>query len=79
METIIIIIAIVLIIIAFFVGRSLASKPIENKNDEIRKELEELQKQKNTKLKELETLTQTKKEEEAERRHQLDKLDSDLC
>ena len=79
METIIIIIAIILIIIAFFVSRSLASKPIENNNYKIKQELEELQKQKNTELKELEILVQTKKEQEAERRHELDKLDSDLC
>ena len=79
METIIIIIAIILIVIAFFVGRSLASKPIENNNYKIKQELEELQKQKNTELKELEILVRTKEEQETERRHQLDKLDSDLC
>ena len=79
METIIIVIAIILVIIAFFVGRSLASKPIEDNNKRIKQELDELEKQKNTELKELEILVQTKKEQEAERRHQLDKLDSDLC
>lgn len=78
MESIIIIIAVILIITAFFVGRNLASKPIENNNYKIKKELEELQLQKNTELKELEILVQTKKEEEAKRRHELDKLDSDL-
>jgi cell shape-determining protein MreC len=42
METIIIIVAIVLIIIAFYLGRKFASKPIENKNEEIRREQESL-------------------------------------
>lgn len=60
----VLVVAIILIIIAFFLGRRFASKPIENNNEKIRKEYEEL-----IKLKE---------QQETERRLILDKLDSDI-
>ena len=54
---IIILISIILIIIAFYFGRKCASKPIENKNEEIRKEQELLSQN-------IQTLTIQQKEEE---------------
>ena len=64
MEWLIVIIAIILIIIAFFLGQRFASKPIEDNNDKIRKEYELLKK--------------LKEEQEAERRQKLDDLDSEI-
>ena len=42
MEITIIVIAIILVIVAFYLGRKFASKPIEDKNEEIKKEQEAL-------------------------------------
>lgn len=78
MEITIIIIAIILIIIAFFVGRSLASKPININNDKLREEQKELQDLINSEQLELEKVKKNKEIQETEWRHQLNKLDNDI-
>ena len=71
MTTIIICAAIIFIIVAFFLGRHFASKPIENNNKQIREECADLQKQ-------IQDLKIKKEKEEAEKRQQLTKLDNDI-
>lgn len=66
MEITIIIIAIILIIIAFFVGRSLASKPININNDKLREEQKELQDLINSEQLELEKVKKNKEIQETE-------------
>lgn len=58
-------------IAAFFLGRHFSSKPIENRNDEIRRERADLQEQ-------ITDLKIKKEKQEAEKRQQLIKLDNDM-
>ena len=71
MTTVIVCVAVVLMIAAFFLGRHFSSKPIENRNDEIRRERADLQEQ-------ITDLKITKEKQEAEKRQQLTKLDNDM-
>lgn len=71
MTTVIVCVAVVLMIAAFFLGRHFSSKPIENRNDEIRKERADLQEQ-------ITDLKIKKEKQEAEKRQQLIKLDNDM-
>lgn len=71
MTTIIFCAAIVLIIVAFFLGRHFASKPIEDNNKQIKKERADLQEQ-------IQDLKIQKEKEKAEKRQQLIKLDNDM-
>ena len=78
MELVIIGVAIILIIAAFFLGRKFASKPIENKNNEIREECKQLEEQRqhlDNSIQELQQMTEAQKKE---RKKELDKLDSDI-
>lgn len=71
MTTVIVCVAVVLMIAAFFLGRHFSSKPIENRNDEIRRERADLQEQ-------ITDLKIKKEKQEAEKRQQLIKLDNDM-
>ena len=75
METIIIIVAVILIIIAFFVGRSLASKPVKIDNVELKKEQDNLITSIDLKRTELENI----EKQEAEHQQKLNELSNDLA
>ena len=77
MEIVIIIIAVIMAVAAFFLGRSQV-KPIEDNNNKIRKDNQELTEQKNQLEKDIIELTQLKEYGKKERQRELDKLDSDL-
>lgn len=77
MEIVIIIIAVIMAVAAFFLGRSQV-KPIEDNNNKIRQDNKELTEKKIQLEKDIVELTQLKEYGEKERRRELDKLDSDL-